>query len=452
MAGSSLDIVRELTGSEATPELVVALEAAPAPTIDALAQAIVDNVGRSVRVAPPLTEIWPVVSLRASTFGAGELFRTAGGPAGLNLNAALGPRFAGTGKFSNGILRSLLYCHGLVIEDPLAAAAEMYVGVPADQRPLARLALIAALTSCIEIAPLLDESIIDTYFTPLEQLDPARRLSKALGDRLSSTGTEFPIEELCDAFESQVVDAGLSPSLQELWRRIRHGDSSPPLSLVHQAAEEDPGTLEVFLDVVPTLNAQTVLEDAVGITAATLLAVEGLGGFYDLLCPSALFAKLLFLGAPDPTAELRLHELGRVDVPGLGRLLMRDAVRIRQSSDAFAAWREQLSDALDYAHNLRGENRRPDLINEAVRDHVADARARPHREARETRVLSGINPWTFITGALGGAIGGSPGGAIGSGAAATGGTVAALLQAIMKVRRVPAYLDRHYLVFEPEKY
>jgi hypothetical protein len=69
-----------------------------------------------------------VVTIRASPFASGGVYRDAAGPAGLNLNAALNPRFAGTGHFSDGVLRALLYCHGLVIEDsPVGLAAARVV-------------------------------------------------------------------------------------------------------------------------------------------------------------------------------------------------------------------------------------------------------------------------------------------------------------------------------------
>lgn len=58
--------------------------------------------------------------------------------------------------------------------------------------------------------------------------------------------------------------------------------------------------------------------------------------------PSPLLAKLPFVGTPDPTHELRLHELSRIDVPGIQQLLVGD-VRIRQASEAFALWRTRLS-------------------------------------------------------------------------------------------------------------
>ncbi len=81
-------------------------------------------------------------------------------PAGLDLYAATDPRFVGTGRFPNSVLRALLYCHGLVVEDPLALAAEMYREVPFEDRAVARLAVQAGVASIVEIAPLLDAALI----------------------------------------------------------------------------------------------------------------------------------------------------------------------------------------------------------------------------------------------------------------------------------------------------
>lgn len=46
-----------------------------------------------------------------------------------------------------GVLRGLLYCHGLVLEDPVAIAAEMARASPAEVREPARRALVAAATN-----------------------------------------------------------------------------------------------------------------------------------------------------------------------------------------------------------------------------------------------------------------------------------------------------------------
>jgi hypothetical protein len=100
-----------------------------------------------------------------STGGEEPTFTGGPSPAGLDLYAATDPRFTGTGRFPNTVLRALLYCHGLVIEDPLALAAEMYREVPPSDRAVARKAVESAVSSIVEIAPLLDAAVIQTFFT-----------------------------------------------------------------------------------------------------------------------------------------------------------------------------------------------------------------------------------------------------------------------------------------------
>lgn len=203
--------------------------------------------------------------------------------------------------------------------------------------------------------------------------------------------------------------------------------------------------------MIKDLRPQAVIDNAADMVASAVLAVEGLGGFYDLLCPSPLFAKMLFLGTSDPTHELRLHELGRVAVPGIGDLDVTDAVRIRQSSDAFALWRDQLSDALAHAHHIRQTQGADADTSTAVRELIAEARTSLHREARRSRLLNTTNPLAFVAGALGGAIAGAPGGAVGTAFGAVGGTLGPLVQAVLNTRRVPGYVDRHYLVVRAER-
>ncbi|MET7668217.1 hypothetical protein [Micromonospora luteifusca] len=113
--------MRSATGTDAGPELAAAVAGMPFDRLDELAETVVAEAVHPTLAVSAQTQVWPVVTIRASAFASGGAYRDAAGPAGLNLNAALNPRFAGTGHFSNGVLRALLYCHGLVIEAPIAA-------------------------------------------------------------------------------------------------------------------------------------------------------------------------------------------------------------------------------------------------------------------------------------------------------------------------------------------
>jgi len=63
-----------------------------------------------------------------------------------------------------------------MIEDPIMAAAEMYQGTSPELRQVAHLAVTAATTSVIEIAPLLDADVITTFFTPSSSQGPVQAL------------------------------------------------------------------------------------------------------------------------------------------------------------------------------------------------------------------------------------------------------------------------------------
>ena len=451
MSSEALNALCDATGAEVGPELPVAVAQLPVHRLDNLVERILTESSATNGTAPPRTQVWPVVTIRASTFVSGSIYRDAAGPAGLNLNAALNPRLAGTGRFPNGVLRTLLYCHGLMIEDPIMAAAEMYQGTSPELRQVAHLAVTAATTSVIEIAPLLDADVITTFFTPSSSQGPVQALGAAIASRLAEPGAAYSTADVWDAFEASYVD-GLTPPLQQLGRRVRSGDRSPPLELVEQGlAEGDVDLVSTFVEVLKDLRPQAVMDNAADMVASTVLAVEGLGGFYDLLCPSPLFAKLLFLGAADPAHELNLYELGRVGVPGIDRLRIDDAVRIRQASEAFALWRSQLSDALAYAHELRQREGPEADTTAAVSELIADARSSLYREAKRSRLLTSKNGMMFVAGALGGTIAGALGGPMGMAFGAAGGALGQLVQAVLASKRVPGYLDRHYLVFEKDQ-
>lgn len=447
MPSPVMTALREFVGTEG-PDAVVALSEMSLDRLDALIDAVLAAAATPPSAAPRRSQVWPLATLRGSTFASGGVYRDAAGPAGLNLNGALNPRLVGAGKFSDGVLRALLYSHGLVIEDPIAAAAEMTRGVSREMREVARLAVSAAASAMVEIAPLLDNDVVVTYFTTIDQQAPVARVSNRISDQLTN-GSDFTVSDAWDAFEASYV-TGLSPSLQTLWQRVRSGDKSPPLELLEEGiAEGDVEIASTFIKVLSELRPQAVVDNAVDMMASAVVAVEALGGLYDLLCPSPLFARLLFVGAADPVHELRLHELGRVDVPGIGELDVIDAVRIRQSSDEFAEWRGDLSEALTQAHEARERGESQKEASGLVRDVIADAREAIHRQARRSRYFTTTNLVSFVAGALGGIVAGSPGGLIGSSVGGAGGALAPFVQAGLNLHHVPHYLERHYLVFEP---
>ena len=149
---------------------------------------------------------------------------------------------------------------------------------------------------------------------------------------------------------------------------------------------------------------------------------------------------MLFLGSPDPTAELRLHELTRTPVPGIKDLSARDAVLIRRGAKPFGAWRQQLSEARGQAVEILKAGGSDADTRDVVRDSVADARAALHREAGRSRFLSVKNTVIFVAGGLGGAVAGAPGGLLGSAFGVAGGALGPLVAAALGRSTVPHYL------------
>lgn len=449
MVNSALDVLRGHTGVADGPELIAAVQRLSEDEVSEIAEAIGTRPPEP-EVTPARGEAWPLITARASTFStaAGTKFSDAPGSAGLNLTAAMNPRDIGSGRFSNSVMQALLYCHGLVIEDPLAMAAELYVTSPAHVRRLAHSFINAATVSMVEVSALLDSRVVQTFFTPSSALPDLGRLRDAAREELAKPDARFGTAEVWEAFEASYVD-GLSPALQELWQQVGSGNRQPSLDLVESGLGADGvAIVETFIEVLAQLRPDGVIDNCLDIVISSVAAQTALGSRHDLFCPTSLFTKLLFLGAPDPLHELRLHELARMDVPGIPELRIDDAVRIRHDSEAFDQWRRSLSTALERAHALRDQLGAVDTTA-IVAESIADARNSIFKELSGTRAFARTTTTSFVAGALGGAVGAATGGSAGILLGALGGLLPAAVQAITEARQRPAgYLRRHYFVFE----
>lgn len=445
---SSLEVLRLHTGGARGPDAVEAVAGLDLAGIDALAEALLATPPSPAGDVPAY-EVWPLVNARASLLSAGgRSFADSPGSAGLNLMAAMSPRDIGKNTFSTSVLRALLYSHGLILEDPLVMAAELHITGAKSTRKISRLFVDAAVTSLAEIEALLEARVVQTFFVPSDQRAAGSVLATEMAASLAS-GQALSVDEVWDAFEAGYVD-GLSPPLRELWARIRGGDRSPPLDLVSEGiAASDVDVVRVFIDVIAHLRPAAVVDNTVEIVASALDDLRRLGSRHDVLCPSPLFARLLFLGTPDPVSQLRAHQLARTPVPSLDQLGVADVVRIRDYSDAFATWRARLSIGLERAHRLREELGPGVNIAEAVAEVLEDARQQMLRETRHSGILGRGGLVALVMGALGGTVsglgGGMPSGLLG----AAGGVIPALAQGLLDRRTAePGFVRRHYLVFD----
>lgn len=169
MSTSSLDLLRNAVGVEAGPDVLDSLRRAADATIDTVAEHLLATPPRPVR-AVAANEIWPLVNARASLLSRGaQGFVDGTGPAGLSVMGAMSPREVGSNTFSNGVVRALLYSHGLVIEDPVLLAAEMHVTGAAHTRPLSRQFVEAAAASLFEVDALVDAGIVETFFVGMDE-------------------------------------------------------------------------------------------------------------------------------------------------------------------------------------------------------------------------------------------------------------------------------------------
>jgi hypothetical protein len=444
-AGRSLDILRDVTGEIEPTEALVRLMSEPAQ-VDELAERLVADPP-AASTGMDQFELWPVLNARMSTFATGggsSWFTATGGPAGINLMAAIDPRDSGSGRFPNAVLRALLYCHGLVLEDPLALAADLASGTAGETRQVARRVVLAAAASLVEIAPLIDSGVVQTFFFPAAARTPIVDATDLRADRVSASP-----DEIWEAFEAAFVE-GLAPELQELWQLVRAGDRSPPLQLVEEAARNgDPEVVEVFIKVLSELRPSAVIDNALGIIAESLSDLSRVGGACDLLCPTPLFARLALSG--NPLDDMRLHELAHTNVPGLDQLLAEDVVAMRAQSEAFDLWRTRLSLGLERARSLRAEFGTEVDVVAVVAEVLADARAAIFNEVERSRTLSSAAKASlgFVAGAIGGAVSNSTGGLPSIATGATGGVLALLLQSLLAAGDpVPGFISRHYIVFD----
>lgn len=348
-------------------------------------------------------------------------------------------------------MRALLYSHGLVIEDPLSHAAEMHLSQHKDLREVSRKGLSAAVASLSEIAQLLDNDVVNLFYTGGDELEAAGELSGDMLATLNGEASPYTVHDAWDEFEVEFI-SGLSPALQALWKEIRGGNRSPDLAHIQSAVDDGDGALaETFINVVRILNPRNIVENAVAGTASTVALIRRLGGSSDLLCASPLMGRLLFLGTPDPAEQLRVHEVARTDVPNFGVLSPSDLVAIRRSSDSLAAWRKDLAAALDYAERTRRAGADPRTVQSGVGEMLVGARKLLQLEAKRSRVWGGPNLVSFIAGGLGGAVGAATGGPYAAAAGAGAGVIAAFIQAAGQQRGVPRFLDRHYVAFAMQR-
>lgn len=443
-ARTSLDALRDHTGETDGPSAIEALRRGSDASIGSLAGQLLAAPPEPVR-AVPANEVWPLVNARASLLSRGaQGFVDGSGPAGLSVMTAMSPRELGRNTFSNSVIRALLYSHGLVIEDPLVLAAELYTTSPSHTRSTARQFVEAAAVSLFEIDSLIDTGVVETFFVGM---DHRAEESPAEAD-IAAALADSDVDELWEAFEAAYVD-GLNPALRRLWQRIRAGDRNPPLDLVEQAlTETDVEVVKVFIDIVASLRPGAVIDNTVAIVSSAVDDYQRLGRRHDVLCASELFARLLFLGTPDPVAELRVRQLAQTPVPNIEQLDVRDVVAIRQGSDAFATWRARLSLGLERAHRLRDELGPGVDLSSAIDEVLMDAREELRAEARRSAVFGHAGWVSFVAGALGGAVAGAAGGGPQAALGLAGGTAGALVQRLLDRGRPAAAIRRHYVLFQ----
>lgn len=324
---SSLWDVCDMVGTDG-PDLVVAVQGLSNASVSQLAERVLNSAGLPQLIADP-DQVRPLINARLGTFRARDVdaeYSVTPTLGGLNLLTATDPRYSASAAFARGAGRVLLYCHALVIEDPVALAAHMYMSAPEGSRGLARRFLDAAVQSSLAIDDLVRGGVIALYWVP----EGRKRMTSSIlaGLRSGSRSDASLTEQAWDAFEALFVD-GLHPSLRSLWQQIRCGDRSPSTEGLVEAIAAGEGPLaRQFVEVVASLKPSAVVENVLEALATSLDDVAALGGKPDLYAPSSLFARLLFASTADPADDdaTRLRELVHLDVPRLDNLSWKDVV------------------------------------------------------------------------------------------------------------------------------
>jgi hypothetical protein len=453
---SSLHDVAKLLETDG-PDLIVAVQALTDDAMGDLAHNVLHLAGLP-KISEDPDAIRPLVNSRLGTFharGTKTEYAVAPTLGGLNLLTATDPRYAASSAFATGAFRTLLYCHGLVVEDPVALACHMLASAPVGSRALARHFVESAVQTATQINELVTADILSLYWVPAKHPRCAGQILDSLrASHEPEKGADLTAQAW-DAFEALFVD-GLHPGLQETWRRVRAGDRSPDVALLSEAVRDGDAVLaRLFVEVVAALDSTVVVENVLESLAIALDDVAALGGRPDIFAPSSLFARILL--APTATVadidSMRLRELARLSVPRLDGLTWRDLVAIRQNDDAFAEWRTHLGHGLDRIREERAAGRFADA-RRLLQDELAPARARLSESARRSSSLSraASGAVSFVLGALGGAVGAASQPApvtalasLGAGLGAGSATIATSRDAINYTA-----LNRHYVLFDRE--
>ena len=443
----------ERLGAVPGPDLVHAATRCSLDDLAAICEEVNSSTHAEVDGPSSAGELWPLLNARSSTFATGAgTFAKAGGPAGVNLFAALDANQDIAAGFQTGVLRALLYCHGLVLEDPLGLAVDMLVNAPVDMRETARVPVVAAISTMSSIAPLIDGGVVSTYFTPTAEVVAPAEYRIALESALDDPKSNFDSGIVWDAFEGIYIDS-LTEPLRDLWADVRKGNTSPPIAHIEAALASgmDPVHVEVFIDAVAHLDPKGVVSNLIAATASAARDISLNGGRHDLFCSTRLEADLINAAPIGSLHARRLGDLASIDVPRLDDLALTDVVRIRKEDDDFHQFRLAVAEGLERAHNLVAEDPSIDPVA-IVAESVAAARYKLTEATRRSTFMSDrINGLLgFAAGAVAGAAGAAAGSASAIAIGAAGGLIPPLAAAVAR-RSDNGFLQRHYLLFEPRR-
>lgn len=291
---------------------------------------------------------------------------------------------ADTWTVADQIKHRLLYSHSLAIDDELGMRIAVCLGKMVVSDPNAKDKLLAYINLLTHFAPLIRSQVLclvspaiyleDTNGYERDQL--ASELTKAIGGAYSADLAEIVAaapQELQTQWARSLADGGNgAASLHKAHASI----ACQRIAKSCLASSDVPGRLTLYFPF----------------TYDVRLLKTALAAGHDLHASTRI---------PDDQNRL-LHELARLQLPGLSELDPQELVAIRSHSDEFERWRSTLRKALGAARQQPD-----DLWNhaEATRRAIVEVLSEGKRELeqslRHSKTLAGLNKasTSFIVGA-----------------------------------------------------
>lgn len=186
---SALSKVQELLGYDIGPELLLALSTISAMEMAKMAEDVISKP-LAPHFVPKETEVWPIITQRSHMIRKSNSIVSINSSVEINLWDALVSQENSKHCLSDPVVQTLLYSHGLIMEDPLAISLDFFLSTTPEDQKIGQESVVAAAAAMSEIHSLIDNGIIYTFYTP-NDLYPLNDYN-ALSNGLLSQYADYP--------------------------------------------------------------------------------------------------------------------------------------------------------------------------------------------------------------------------------------------------------------------